>query len=134
MNRELTLQLPQDTFDQAAHLASLSGFALEELLSKLLQTVVQPAQNIPQARAIIQRLFAFYPDEDILALADFKMALDRFELFEQLLAAQKAAELSSGDASDLEILGAHYDRVNLIKSYALAEAVRRKLLKKPELM
>jgi hypothetical protein len=127
MNREVTLRLPEEVFDEAVSVAGLSGFAIDEFISKLLQVIVKPSQTIHQTRAFIQRLFALFSDDEILALVNLKMDAERLDLFNQLLTAQKEKELSAGDATDLEILGSLYDRINLVKSYAMVEAVRRKL-------
>ena len=128
MNREVTLQLPQEVFDEAATLAQVSGLAMDEFMAKLFQVIVKPAQTIPQNRTLVRRVFAFLSDDEILALANLKMEEGKLALFNQLLAMQKEQELSAGDAADLEALGQHYDKLNLVKSYAMVEAVRRKLM------
>jgi hypothetical protein len=76
---------------------------------------------------LVQRLFALFPDDEILALADLKMDSAKLAIFNQLLAAQQERELSADDIAKLETLGLHYDRINLVKSYAMLEAVRRNL-------
>lgn len=133
MHRELTLQLPAEVFDEAVSLAGISGFEVNEFMSKLLQGILKPGQDTHQSRAFVQRLFAFLADEEILKLANVKMDEERFELFQLLLATQKEQNVSAGDAADLEKLGLLYDRINLVKSYAMVEAVRRKLMAPPEL-
>lgn len=133
MHRELTLQLPAEVFDEAVNLAGISGFEVNEFMSKLLQGILKPGQDTYQSRAFVQRLFAFLADEEILKLANVKMDEERFELFQLLLATQKEQNVSAGDAADLEKLGILYDRINLVKSYAMVEAVRRKLMAPPEL-
>lgn len=133
MHRELTLQLPAEVFDEAVNLAGISGFEVNEFMSKLLQGILKPGQDTYQSRAFVQRLFAFLADEEILKLANVKMDEERFELFQLLLATQKEQNVSAGDAADLEKLGLLYDRINLVKSYAMVEAVRRKLMAPPEL-
>jgi len=60
------------------------------------------------------------------------MDLEKLDLFNQLLALQKATSLSTGDEKDLEELGSQYDRINLVKSYAMIEAVKRNLMTLPE--
>lgn len=132
MNREVTLQLPEEIFDEAATLAQVSGLAMDEFMAKLFQVIVKPAQTIPQNRTIVRRVFAFLSDEEILALANLRVEVDKLALFNQLLAAQKEQELSAGDAADLEALGQQYDKINLVKSYAMIEAVRRKLMIAPD--
>jgi len=132
MNREVTLQLPEDVFDGAQSLAQVSGFAIDEFIAKLFKVLVKPDHTTHQNRALIQRLFAFLPDDEILALANLKLDSEKLDLFNQLLAAQKEKELSTGDANDLEQLGLQYDRINLVKSYAMVEAVRRNLMTMPE--
>lgn len=133
MHRELTLQLPAEVFDEAVNLAGISGFEVNEFMSKLVQGILKPGQDTYQSRAFVQRLFAFLADEEILKLANVKMDEERFELFQLLLATQKEQNVSAGDAADLEKLGLLYDRINLVKSYAMVEAVRRKLMAPPEL-
>lgn len=132
MNREITLQLPEEMVDEAESLAQVSGFTVDELIAKLLTSIMKPGQSVPQHRTLIQRLFALLPDDELLAFANWKMEPEKLDIFNQLLAAQKEQELSAEDAATLERLGLLYDRINLIKSYALVEAVRRKLLKAPE--
>jgi len=132
MNREVTIQLSEDVFDGASNLAQVSGFAIDELLAKLFEVILKPTQTAYQNRAFIQRLFALLPDDEILNLANLKMDSEKLELYNQLLAAQQEQELSAGDANDLEALGLYYDRINLVKSYAMVEAVRRKLSLLPE--
>ena len=131
MNREVTLRLPEDVCDEAATLAQVSGLAMDEFMAKLLQVIVKPAQTIPQNRTLVRRVFLFLSDDEILALANLRMEQEKLALFNQLLTAQKEQELSVGDAADLEALGQHYDKVNLVKSYAMVEAVRRKLMIAP---
>ncbi|MCI0691704.1 hypothetical protein L0337_06800 [candidate division KSB1 bacterium] len=127
MNREIIVQLPEDVFNGAINLAQVSGFAIDELMAKLVRVVVKPAHTAHQNRALVQRLFALFPDDEILALANLKMDSAKLVLFNQLLAAQQEKELSAGDAANLEALGLHYDKINLVKSYAMLEAVRRNL-------
>lgn len=133
MHREVTLQLPAEVFDEAVNLAGISGFEVNEFMSKLLQGILKPGQDTHQSRTFVQRLFALLADEEILKLANVKMDEERFELFQLLLATQKEQNVSAGDAADLEKLGILYDRINLVKSYAMVEAVRRKLMPPPEL-
>lgn len=132
MNREITLQLPEEIFDEAENLARASGFSIEELMAKLFKSIMTPGQSVQQNRSLIQRLFALLPDDEILALANWKMDSEKLDLFNQLLAVQKEQKLSAEDEADLEALGLLYDKINLVKSYALVEAVRRKLMKAPE--
>lgn len=127
MNREIIVQLPEDVFNGAIKLAQVSGFAIDELMAKLVRVVVKPAHTAHQNRALVQRLFALFPDDEILSLANLKMDSAKLVLFNQLLAAQQEKELPAGDAANLEALGLHYDKINLIKSYAMLEAVRRNL-------
>jgi hypothetical protein len=125
MSREVTIQLPEDIFNKAISLAQVSGFAIDELIAKLFEAIVKPARTAHQNRTLIQRLFALLPDDEIIALANIEMDPEKLDLFNQLLAAQKEQELSGDDAGDLESLGSLYDRINLVKSYAMVEAVRR---------
>ena len=128
MNREVTIQLPEEVFGEAATLAQISGFAIDELMTKFLQVIVKPARSIHENRLLIRRIFSLLSDEEILALANLQVEEDKLALFNQLLAAQKEQELSAGDAADLETSGQHYNKINLVKSYAMVEAVRRKLI------
>lgn len=127
MNREIIVQLPEDVFTGAIDLAQVSGFAIDELMAKLFQVLVKPTHTAHQNRALVQRLFALFPDDEISALANLKMASGKLALFNQLLAAQQEQELSADEADRLEGLGLHYDKINLVKSYAMLEAVRRNL-------
>ena len=127
MNREITVQLPEDVFNGAIDLAQISGFAIDELMVKLFQVLVKPAHSAHQNRALVQRLFALFPDDEIIALANLKMDAAKLALFNQLLAAQQEQGLAIDEASTLETLGLHYDKINLVKSYAMLEAVRRNL-------
>ncbi|MCG3157258.1 MAG: hypothetical protein DKINENOH_03890 [bacterium] len=133
MHREVTLQLPAEVFDEAASLAGLSGFEVDEFMAKLIKGILRPSQSTQQSRAFIRRLFALLADDEILQLAGMKMDEDRLELFRLLLAAQKEEDISAADAADLEKLGRFYDKINLVKSFAMVEAVRRKLMPPPEL-
>ncbi|MFQ6115157.1 MAG: hypothetical protein ACE5NG_13945 [bacterium] len=132
MKRVLTLQLPEEIILQAESLANLSGFSIDEFIEKLLQSIMKPGQSIQENRTFIQKLFSFLSDDEILLLANLKMDSKRLKLFNQLLSTQKEKQLSVRDATDLEALGLHYDRINLLKSYAMVEAVRRKLMPAPE--
>ena len=127
MNREILVQLPEDVFKGAVNLAQVSGFAIDELMAKLVETLVKPTHTAHQNRVLVQRLFALFPDDEILALANVKMDSAKLVLFNKLLATQQEHELSSDDAAKLEALGLHYDKINLVKSYAMLEAVRRNL-------
>lgn len=127
MNREIIVKLPEDVFNGAINLAQVSGFGIDELMAKLVMALVQPKHTTHQNRQLVQRLFVLFPDEEILALANLKMDAAKLAFFNQLLAAQKEHELAVEDAAHLETLGLHYDRINLIKSYAMLEAVRRNL-------
>ncbi len=131
MKRELTLQLPEDLFHEADSMASLSGFAINQFIEKLLQVILKPAQTVKENRVFIQRLFSYLSDDEIAALASLKIERDKLELFNQLLAAQKEKEMTQGDLADLNALGSEYDRLNLLKSYAMIEAARRNLMMTP---
>jgi len=69
-----------------------------------------------------------FPDDEILTLATLEIEPEKLGLFNQLLTAQKEKGLSAEDAADLGALGSYYDRVNLVKSYTMVEAVRRNLI------
>jgi len=131
MKRELTLQLSEDLFHEADSLASLSGFATDEFIAKLLQIILRPAQTIKENRKIVQRLFSYLSNDEIVALANLKMEPGKLDLFKQLLAAQEEQELTQGDAADLDAIGSEYDRINLLKSYAMIEARQRNLVAAP---
>lgn len=131
MTRELTLQLPEDLFYEADSMANLSGFAIDEFIAKLLRAILRPAQTVKENRAFVQRMFSYLSDDDITALANLKMESDKLDLFNQLLAAQREKEITQGDLVDLDALGSEYDRLNLLKSYAMIEASRRNLMAMP---
>jgi len=131
MNREITLQLPEDVFNGAINLAQVSGFAIDELMGKFFKALIKPAQSMQQNRFLIQRLFALLPDDEILALANLKMPAENLSLFTKLIATQKEQELTVEEANALEALGIDYDKINLARSYALIEAIKRKLMAPP---
>ena len=89
MSQALTLQLPEDIISQAESLATLSGFSINEFLTKLLQGIMKPGQSIKENRTFVQKLFFFLSDDEILALAHLEMDSDKLELFNQLLLHKK---------------------------------------------
>ena len=59
------------------------------------------------------------------------MPAENLSLFTKLIATQKEQELNVEEANALEAPGIDYDKINLAKSYALIEAIKRKLMAPP---
>lgn len=117
----LTVTLSDEALQQALVRAELEGRAVEEFVSQIVEDKLAGDSDRQLA------LMATLSDDDVLALADFRMTEDESRRASELLALNREKRLNPSEQAELHRLMDSYTKATLKKALGLAEAVRRKL-------
>jgi len=122
---QLTLQLRDDIARQATTLAALQGKAVEDYVAGVIeqQLSADPNESLRRMQGL--------SDEDVLALADLKLAPDEDCRLSELLELNGEGRLCPAENEELDALMRLCEEGMLKKSLGWAEAVRRGLRKSP---
>lgn len=122
MHGEITLTLPEGLLKQARRFASATRRDTATVLADALEMMWPTLGDMltPDFPALTD-----LPDAAVLTLADMKMDAVQNQRLGQLQAKGKATELSEAERYELLALLQIYQRGQLRKSEAMAEAVRR---------
>ena len=123
MSTQVTVSLPNDTYRRAEHLARLTGRAVADILSETIHLSLEPLGPLALPATPVANL----SDADVLTLADSQMDTGLDWRLRELLAKQRAGELTEGERISLLTLMQVYEEGLLRKAQGLSEAVRRKL-------
>jgi hypothetical protein len=118
---QFTLNLPDRIARQVMRLAALRGQAAEEYLAGIVGDEVSADTSEEDA------FLATLSDEEVLALADLRMAEDEDRRMHELLDKNSEGTMTSQDRAELDELMVAYSEGTLKKAMGWAEAVRRKL-------
>lgn len=123
MNRQITLELPNEVLNRVERLATLARRDVKEVLAEAVALALPPLDVVfgesPPASVM--------SDVEVLRLADLRLAPAQDRRLSQLLEKQQAGTLTEPERSELLTLMQVYE-VNLLwQAEALAEAVRRGL-------
>ncbi len=121
----VTLGLPNRTFEYAQQVSQATHRSLDDVLSDFLETFWPIMDDVP-VRIVFEDV-SLLSDKDVLALANLKMNRKQSDRYEDLIAKSKNDELSQ--AEQLELLSLmQISRLGLLrKAQGLSEAVRRGL-------
>jgi len=118
--REITLNVPEAVYRDAAAIAQQTGREVADVLTDTLGFIWAREEEISAA---VQSL----SDADVLTLADSTMSPEEDTRFSTLLNRQQEATLSVTEATELQTLLNTYQMGLLRKAQAIREAVRRGL-------
>jgi hypothetical protein len=122
MSTQVTLNLPDDTFERATKYAAYAHRDVSEIIAAAL------ASSLPSLDAIDQlRGMSKLPDDEIVALTELRMEREADIRLSALLDRQQAGELADLERAELAALMRAYEMGLLRQSQALAEAVSRGL-------
>lgn len=124
MTRQVTLDLPDELYEQARGWAALSQQELSGALTDAISLALMPLPVYLPAHPSVTDL----KDEELLALAKVQMESSQGEQMDELLRQQSAGTISRESQRKLAALMQVYHQLWLRQSAALAEAVRRGLL------
>ncbi|HXU39012.1 MAG TPA: DUF6364 family protein [Blastocatellia bacterium] len=122
MGTQVTLNLPDDTFERAAKYAAYAHRDVSEIIAAALASSLPSMDAIDQLRAISK-----LPNEEIVALTELRMENETDRRLSELLEHQQAAELTDLERAELAALMRAYEMGLLRQSQALVEAVNRGL-------
>jgi predicted DNA-binding protein len=123
MSTQVTVNLPDDTYRRAEHLARLTGRDVADILSETIHLSLEPLGTSELSATPVASL----SDADVLALADSQMDTGLDWRLRELLAKQRDGELTEGERTSLPALMQVYEEGLLRKAQGLSEAVRRRL-------
>ncbi len=120
---EVTLNLPDKLYSQAAWLAQLLNQDVPGVLSDTIENALSPLGTVAPNFKPIKEL----PDRELLTMADLRMEATQGKRMGVLLEHQQAGELSETERHELVALTQIYHQNLVQKAQALSEAVRRGL-------
>lgn len=122
MVMQVVVNLPEETYRRAKRLAQLTRRDVGEVLADALALSLP---SLAEGKAVsVQEM----SDEHVLALTELRLSAEDNERMDDLLDGQQAGELTADERSELSRLMQRYQEGLLLKSEALAEAVRRNLI------
>ncbi len=124
MTRQVTLDLPDELYEQARSWATLSQQELSGALTDAISLALMPLPvHLPAHPSV-----ADLKDGELLALAKVQMESSQGAQMDELLRQQSAGTISRESQRKLAVMMQVYHQLWLRQSAALAEAVRRGLL------
>src|SRR5437879_2408281 len=123
MSTQITLDLPDDTYQRATQYAAYANRDLSEIIVAALASSLPSTDVIHELRAV-----AKLSDREVLTLTELRMQPEADRRLSELLDRRQAEELSDLERAELAALMKTYEVGLLRQSEALAEAVRRGLL------
>ena len=124
MTIAVTIHLPDDLYQRAERFARLSNRDLASVITDTVQSLLPPMGNYIDTLQPIETL----SDQEILILANSKMAPDQDSRMSFLLAHQRENELIEGEAQELQALIQIYQEGWLRQTTALVQAIERGLM------
>lgn len=123
MSTQVTLNLPDKVYDQAARLAELMNQDVPRVLAETIESVLLPLGASVSDLTPVSEL----SDADVLAAVDLRMDETRGRRLGRLLDRQQAGKLKELERNELAALMQVYHECLVRKAQALGEAVRRGL-------
>jgi hypothetical protein len=120
---QVTLQLPNELYEQARHWAAITRQDMNVALVDALAVALTPVHTMPA----IDKPITSLSDEEVLAQTQLQMNPTQGNRLTHLLALQKSGEMTEEFHRELMALFQLYQRLWLRQSEALAEAVKRGL-------
>src|SRR4051812_20885631 len=123
MTTQVTLTLPDETYQRAQHLARLTGRTIADVLADTIDISLQPLGG----KLVTSKPVSELTNDEVLQLADSQMEVTQDRRLSNLLDMQQAGKLGQGEHSELFALMQIYQEGLLRKAQALHEAVQRGL-------
>jgi hypothetical protein len=125
MQNQVTLTLPDNLYRSAQRLAA----GVKQPVQSVLTDVLSTALGVWDVK---EEAIHNWSDEQVQSLCDAQMFSPQSERLSELLDRQQAGELTASEKPELWALMRIYESGQLRKAEALAEAVRRGLLRSPD--
>lgn len=119
---QILVNLPDDAYRRARRLAHLTRREVADVLADTLDL------SLPALGDSLTLAFVQMPDEQLVALAESRLADEEDEHLSELLASQQAGTLTDPERLELARLLQQYQEGLLLKAEALAESARRGLI------
>ena len=123
MSTQVTLTLPDDTYERAAQFAACAKRNVSDIIAAALASALPSLDALAQLRNVTK-----LSDGEVLALTELRMEPAADRRLSDLLDHQQAGELTDVEQAELAALMRIYEMGLLRQSQALAEAVRRSLI------
>lgn len=120
---EVTLNLPDKLYNQAAWLAQLLNRDVPIVLSETIENALSPLGSSALRLTPVKEL----SDYDLLAAADLMMEAEQGNRMGVLLERQQAGDLSEPERREIAALTQVYHENLVRKAQAMGEAIRRGL-------
>jgi hypothetical protein len=124
MTRQVTLELPDELYEQAQSWAALSQQELPGALTDVLSLALTPLPTLYPPQTAVSGM----DDAELLALSNVQMESEQGRQLDELLSQQSSGTITREGQRTLIALMQIYHQFWLRQSFALAEAVRRGLL------
>jgi hypothetical protein len=118
MTAQITLNLPDEVYHQAALLAQQRHRSVSEILVETLEIFLLPTAKPVSALS----------DSEVIALTQLRLQPVQEQRLNELLEGQQSGTIASGERDELQALIHIYEARLLRQAQALNEAVRRGLL------
>lgn len=116
----ITLQLSDQTMQQAQQAATTLRRPVEEVLSEMLSAMLPSVQDAPSALQIELMSMTWLDNDELWQMARGQMAVSAQEQMQQLSQLQGERPLTKEEEQQLEALRQEYGRITLIKARAYA--------------
>ena len=116
----ITLQLSDQTMQQAQQAAATLRRPVEEVLSEMLSAMLPSVQDAPSALQVELMRMTWLDNDELWQMARGQMAVSAQEQMQQLSQLQGERPLTNEEEEQLEALRQEYGRVTLVKARAYA--------------
>ncbi len=123
MAKQITLELPDELYENAKRWAAITQQAVPEALTDALAVLLTPVYAAPE----LEEPIASLSDEEVLALSQTQMETAQGKRMDELLEKRRERPLTESELRELLTLMQIYHQLWLRQSEALVEAVRRGL-------
>jgi hypothetical protein len=127
MSKQVVLELPEETYQRASHLAKLTQRRLADILTDAVDLALPSLPAWQDSAYDLARPLTTLSDSEVVALTKLEMDADDDQQLTLLLDRQQAGLLSEVNRIALGRLMQAYQEGLLYKAQALAEAVQRGL-------
>jgi hypothetical protein len=122
---EVTLNLPENIYQNYTRLAEKNHRRVEEVITDKLQ------DDFSFEKIDFEETVADWSDEDVLALANLKLPKEQANRMSELSDIQQRGLMNNVQKSEMEMYLEIYNNANLRKARGIAEAVKRGLVNSP---
>ena len=127
MNKTITLNLPEEVYERANHLAQLISRDLTDVLVDAISLSLSPTSPLNESEGNRSESIESLSDSEVIALTELQMESEQDIRLSQLLQKQQADTLEETERPELWTLMQIYQTLLVKKAAALREAVSRGL-------